>query len=271
MGRTEHALVSAAALTLHLGELVDAVETLKVLLLLNRRYLKFAFTCLSRVLWVWSRGFSVAACIPCVQHGPCQYQDCASSSVSAQWYSFCIFFGSEVRVLTCLTYNWLNKNMFKFDNSKGSFNKGKPELLVQLKWLQIHCLFLALFLHPPSSSIKTLWQKSHPGFPFLLRAASVPITSYTAAHLTNQYSICLYYAVMCKKQIKVFGESHCSFHFYMMGYSVFAQAVLTDRVENIYLPRTIIVLSNTSSSGFELDLLPQRQIWPEINIFHVFL
>lgn len=57
----------------------------------------------------------------------------------------------------------------------------------------------------------------------------------------------------------------------MMGYSVFAQAVLTDRVENIYLPRTIIVLSNTSSSGFELDLLPQRQIRPEINIFHVFL
>lgn len=56
-GRTEHALVSAAALTLHLRELVDPVETLKVLLLLKPRYLKFAFTCLSRVLWVWSRVF----------------------------------------------------------------------------------------------------------------------------------------------------------------------------------------------------------------------
>lgn len=98
----------------------------------------------------------------------------------------------------------------------------------------------------PSSSIKTHLQKSHPGFPFALRSAPIAVTSHIAPHLTNQILVCLCCAVMCTKQIKVLGESYCSFRFYVMWYSVFAQAVLPDRVESIYLPRTIRVLSNTS-------------------------
>lgn len=88
----------------------------------------------------------------------------------------------------------------------------------------------------PSSSIKTRLLKSHPDLPFALRSAPIPVSSYIAPHFTDWIHTCLCCTVMCTKQIKVFGESFCSFSFYMMWYSVFAEAVLTDRVKNIYLP-----------------------------------
>lgn len=128
----------------------------------------------------------------------------------------------------------------------------------QLEQLQFHHLFSTSAILP-TYFIKALWRKSHPVFPFPLRSASVPITSYIDAHLTNQNSRCLYCAVMCKKQIKAFCESHCWFHFYMMWYSVFAQAVLTDRMEYC-----IFTLNNWSYQtlvdySFELDLLLKRE------------
>lgn len=136
----------------------------------------------------------------------------------------------------------------------------------QLGQLQLHHLFSTSAILP-TNFIKTLWKKSHPVFPFPLRSASVPITSYMDAHLTNQNSVCLYCAVMCKKQIKAFCDSHCWFHFYLMRYSVFAQAVLADRMEYC-----ILTLNNRSFQmlvvySLELDVLLKSH--SGINMLHV--
>lgn len=140
----------------------------------------------------------------------------------------------------------------------------------QLEQLQFHNLFSTSAILP-TYFIKALWRKSHPVFPFPLRSASVPITSYIDAHLTNQNSRCLYCAVMCKKQIKAFCESHCWFHFYMMWYSVFAQPVLTDRMEYC-----IFTLNNWSYQtlvdySFELDLLLKRESVSDKHATHALL
>lgn len=84
------------------------------------------------------------------------------------------------------------------DNLTSSTND-KLKCLCKSNWSNYNfTIFLLLHLFYPPTSWK-LWWKSHPVFPFPLRSASVPITSYTEAHLINQNSVCLYCAVTSKK------------------------------------------------------------------------
>lgn len=64
---------------------------------------------------------------------------------------------------------------------------------------------------------------------------------------------------MCKEQIKAFCESHCWFHFYMMWYSVFAQAVLTDRMEYCILTLNNWSFPTLVDYSFGLDLFLKRE------------
>lgn len=79
---------------------------------------------------------------------------------------------------------------------------------MQLKQLEFHHLFSASATPPTLLLHQNSLMKNSSWLSIPLRSASVPVTSYIAAHLTNQHSICLYCAVICKKHIKVLCESH---------------------------------------------------------------
>lgn len=118
-----------------------------------------------------------------------------------------------------------------------------------LLYLYCHALSLSAleqesFLYFSSSTYPLTLSRLSSWHSISFRVCFCTITSYTAAHLTNQDSPRLSCAVMCKKQTRALCESYCWFHFHLMWCSVFAQAVLTDRMENV------IVLPNVSLLQF---------------------